>query len=72
MRKDELIRRLQRIEGNPLIICASDAEGNDFSPLSDVIYDEDSYWDKEVAGFVDVSAPTKEQQKKLAIVLFRV
>lgn len=72
MRKNQLIKKLQKIEGNPLIICASDAEGNDFSPLSDVVYDEESYWDKEVAGFVDVSVPTKGQRKKLAIVLFRV
>lgn len=70
MRKDELIRKLQKIEGNPLIICSSDSEGNHFSPLEDISYDEESYWEN--GEFIDTIRLTKTQMMKRPIVLFPV
>jgi hypothetical protein len=70
MRKDELIKRLQKIEGNPIIICSSDAEGNHFSLLEEVSYDEESYWNG--SEFIDAAKLTKTQMMKRAVVLFPI
>ena len=46
MTKNQLIKQLQKIKGNPEIICSSDAEGNSFNTLyqisPDLFYDEEN------------------------------
>ena len=45
MTKNELIDKLLHINGNPLVILATDSEGNSFTDLVDVglaAYDKDS------------------------------
>lgn len=37
MRKNDLIKELQSINGNPIIILSSDSIGTSFAPLDDVI-----------------------------------
>lgn len=41
MKKNELIATLNSIEGNPNVYLASDEEGNSFSELYEVAYDDD-------------------------------
>lgn len=72
MTKNQLIKKLQKIEGNPIVICSSDAEGNNFSEL-DVIHDDgETFWDKESRDIIDDLATSKEYKCKSAIILFPV
>lgn len=45
MTKNQLIKKLQEISGNPVIVTSSDAEGNSFSELYEI--SPDLYYDKE-------------------------
>ena len=42
MKVSELIKALEKYNPNDIVILASDAEGNGFSPLDDM--SEDMYW----------------------------
>lgn len=45
MTKNQLIKKLSKIKGNPLIIVSADSEGNSFCPLNDI--SPDLYWDED-------------------------
>lgn len=46
MTKNQLIKKLNKIKGNPIIVTSSDAEGNSFSTLyeisGDLLYDSEN------------------------------
>lgn len=45
MTKNQLIKKLQNIPGNPIIISSCDGEGNSFSELCELSFQY--YWDSE-------------------------
>lgn len=69
MTKNQLIKKLQKIEGNPIVICSSDDEGNSFSELETVYDDGETFWDKE---YRDVVSLVTSKKHKKAIILFPV
>lgn len=71
MTKNQLIKKLQKIEGNPIVICASDAEGNDFNELDEIYDDGQTFWDKKSKYILDLAA-SKGHECKSAIILFPV
>ena len=65
MHKNELIRKLQTIPGNPRIILSKDGEGNGFSPLDEItlgFYQEHSTWSGD---FTDIPEGCVEEPSDL-------
>lgn len=58
MTKNSLIKKLQKIPGNPIIVGASDGEGNSFSMLEDIsgnlLYNDET---REVTDEEDIKDP---------------
>ena len=51
MKVKEFIKKLQKLDGNRVVIMAKDAEGNNYSPLADMwagAYRADTTWYGEV------------------------
>ena len=63
MNKNQLIKQLQKIKGNPNIVMSSDPEGNSFSTLYEVD-GEIGYFDEENREFIDTEDMQEEDYDK--------
>jgi hypothetical protein len=72
MTKNKLIQKLNKIHGDPLVILASDAEGNSYSSVSEIYTDKDMRWDDDNREIVDEQDVEEEDFDKMdkCIILF--
>ena len=66
MTKSELIKLLETVEGDPLIVMSKDAEGNAYSPfcgqISELLYDAETTW------YGDVYNPADKEEDETYVI----
>jgi hypothetical protein len=60
MNKNELIKRLEQIEGNPIIVLSRNAEGNGFNELSDIELSSYDHSTREI-GLIELTDELREE-----------